>query len=246
LLERGWAIDMKRILDPTPYVGRDPREIPAYRFAEAAHYLQMPKATLRAWALGQGSFRPVLRLPEPLTPSGPRLLCFMNLVELHVLEALRREHRVPLPQVRKALRFLGHEFPDYLRPLAEIDLLTDGLDVFVEHYADLINASKDGQRALREVLEKHLLRVERDETGLAARLFPFTRKRDLDSPKSVVIDPAVGFGRPTLIGTGIPTSVLAERWKAGESMDELAEEYRRTPQDIQEALRWEFPSGVAA
>jgi hypothetical protein len=29
-------------------------------------------------------------------------------------------------------------------------------------------------------------------------------------------------------------------------MDELAEEYRRTPQDIQEALRWEFPSGVAA
>ena len=98
---------MKRVLDPAPYVGRDPRDIPAYRFAEAAHYLQMPKATLRAWALGQGNFRPVLQLPEPATRSGPRLLCFMNLVELHVLDALRREHQVPLPQVRKALRFLG-------------------------------------------------------------------------------------------------------------------------------------------
>ena len=237
---------MKRVLDPAPYVGRDPRDIPAYRFAEAAHYLQMPKATLRAWALGQGNFRPVLQLPEPATRSGPRLLCFMNLVELHVLDALRREHQVPLPQVRKALRFLGREFPHHRRPLAEIDLLTDGLDLFVEHYAELINASQDGQRALREVLEKHLLRVERDAKGLAARLFPFTRKRDLDSPKSVVIDPAVGFGRPTLIGTGIPTGVLAERWKAGESIDELAEEYRRTPEDIQEALRWEFPAGIAA
>lgn len=71
LLERGLAIDMKRVLDPTPYVGRDPRDIPAYRFAEAAHYLQMPKATLRAWALGQGNFRPVLQLPEPVTVQAP-------------------------------------------------------------------------------------------------------------------------------------------------------------------------------
>jgi uncharacterized protein (DUF433 family) len=237
---------MKKILDPTPYVGRDAREVPAYRFVEAAHYLQMPKATLRAWALGQGNFRAVLQLPERHPRSGPPLLCFMNLVELHVLDALRRQHRVPLPQVRKALRFLAREFPDHRRPLAEIDLLTDGLDLFVEHYAELVNASRDGQKAMREMLEKHLRRVERDQQGLAARLFPFTTKRDLDSPKVVVIDPAVGFGRPTLIGTGIPTGVLAERWKAGETIDELAEEYRRTPEDIQDALRWEFPAGIAA
>jgi len=55
-----------------------------------------------------------------------------------------------------------------------------------------------------------------------------------------------GVSEPTLIGTGIPTGVLAERWKAGESIDELAEEYRRTPEDIQDALRWEFPAGIAA
>lgn len=237
---------MKRVYDPTPYIGRDPREIPAYRFVEAAHYLQMPKATLRAWALGQGNFRAVLTLPQRPARSGPQLLCFMNLVELHVLDALRREHRVPLPQVRKALRFLAREFPNHKRPLAEIDLLTDGLDLFVERYAELVNASKDGQKAMREMLERHLRRVERDEQGIAARLYPFTTKRDLDSPKVVVIDPAIGFGRPTLIPTGIPTGVLAERWKAGESIDELAEEYRRTPNDIQEALRWEFPTGLAA
>jgi uncharacterized protein (DUF433 family) len=239
-------VAVKKILVATQYVGRDPREIPAYRFVEAAHYLQMPKATLRAWALGQGNFKPVLHLPEQSADSGPQLLCFMNLVELHVLDALRREHRVPLPQVRKALRFLEREFPNHRRPLAEIDLLTDGLDLFVERYAKLVNASRDGQTALRELLEKHLLRVERDERGLATRLFPFTSRRNLDSPKVVVIDPGVGFGRPTLIGTGIPTGILAERWKAGESIEELAEEYRRTPQAIQEALRWEFPTGIAA
>ena len=72
--------------------------------------------------------------------------------------------------------------------------------------------------------EAHLRRIERDTKGLPVKLFPFTRKRYPDEPKAVVIDPYVSFGRPILVGTGIATAVLAERYKAGESIDELAEE----------------------
>ena len=56
----------------------------------------------------------------------------------------------------------------------------------------------------------------------------------------MVIDPHVSFGRPVLVGTGIPTAVIAERYKAGESIDELAGDYGRGPSEIEEAIRCEL------
>lgn len=35
------------------YGGRDPIDIPAYAVAEAAHHLQLPKATVRSWVAGR-------------------------------------------------------------------------------------------------------------------------------------------------------------------------------------------------
>ncbi len=56
----------------------------------------------------------------------------------------------------------------------------------------------------------------------------------------VVINPYVGFGRPVISGTGIPTVVIAERWKAGESFDSLMEDYGLEKEKIEEAIRCEF------
>jgi uncharacterized protein (DUF433 family) len=43
-----------------------------------------------------------------------------------------------------------------------------------------------------------------------------------------------------LAGTGIPTAIVAERYKAGESIDELAEDYGRSRKEIEEAIRCEL------
>ena len=95
--------------------------------------------------------------------------------------------------------------------------------------------------AIQEVLQAHLHRIDRDFRGIPVRLYPFTRKRDLqEEPRTVVIDPHVSFGRPVLAGTGIPTAVIAERYKAGESMDDLAEDYGRRRLEIEEAIRCEL------
>src|SRR6185436_18995088 len=85
----------------------DPREAPAYALSEAAHYLDIPRATLRAWCLGQQYvrdgetrlFRPVLHIAD----SRRGVLSFFNLIEAHVLDALRRRHEVSLQKVRRAL-----------------------------------------------------------------------------------------------------------------------------------------------
>ncbi len=122
--------------------------------------------------------------------------------------------------MRTALDYFEQEFK-LPHPLVRVEFQTEGVDLFLNEVEKLINASRFGQLPIRQTLEDYLKRIERDETGLAAKLFPFTRSEEKeDDPKIVVIDPRVSFGRPVLVGTGISTAILAERYKAGDSIDE--------------------------
>ena len=46
-------------------------------------------------------------------------------------------------------------------------------------------------------------------------------------------------------GSGIPTTIIAERYKAGESVDELADDYGRKRLEIEEAIRCELDERAA-
>ena len=65
------------------------------------------------------------------------------------------------------------------------------------------------------------------------------------SPRLVVIDPRVAFGRPTLSGTGVTTLSIAERFDAGESIEALAVDYGRTRDEVEEAIRCELTRDAA-
>ena len=56
----------------------------------------------------------------------------------------------------------------------------------------------------------------------------------------VVIDPTLSAGRPVITGTGLATEVIAERYKAGETVAELAKDYDRKEAEIEEAIRCEL------
>jgi uncharacterized protein (DUF433 family) len=96
-------------------------------------------------------------------------------------------------------------------------------------------AEMDRTRLLK-LITLHQTRVEMKD-GIPVRLFPFSRDPGPDAPRVIVIDPDIRFGRPTV--KGAPTDVLAERWRAGDSSPELAEDYGLTPDEIDEALRFE-------
>ena len=90
----------------------------------------------------------------------------------------------------------------------------------------------------------YLKRIERDSKGLPIKLYPFTRDTESDSPpksdpRVVVMNPAISFGRPVIAGTGIPVSSIYERYKAGDSVAELAQDFRLGTSDIEEAIRCE-------
>ncbi len=221
----------------------DLREQPAYTIGEAAHYLNMPQATTRYWATGQGQYPSLITV----TDHRPTLLSFLNLIELHVLAAIRREHTVPMPKVRAAIKWLEKNTADPAdkkHPLISKQLDTDGLDLFVEHYGKLVNISQDGQIAMREVMSAALKRIERDPHGIPIRLFPFTRSSIANAPAMVVIDPRLSAGRPVIAGTGLATEIIAERYKAGESVSELVRDYERSVGEIEEAIRCELQAAA--
>lgn len=161
--------------------------------------------------------------------------------ELHLLGVIRRHHRVNLPQVRGALEFVRGRL-GVPRPLATVRFRTNGVDLFVEHAGELLNVSRDGQQALRQGFERALARIDFGSTGAPVLLFPLTREPGMeiaDQPKAVLVDPLRSFGRPVLASVYVRTEVIVERFRAGDSIAEMASDFDASAADIEEALRFE-------
>jgi uncharacterized protein (DUF433 family) len=228
----------------------DPREVPTYTLREAAHYLSIPVATVRAWVKGTSythsdgtrrNFQKVIELPDRYLT----LLSFYNLAEAHVLRALREVHRIDLQKIRKALDFVRRE-RGWKRPLIQAQFKTDGVGLFIEQLGKLVDASADGQLVMTDIVSAHLERLDW-EGNFAARLYPFTRlTTDRHAPRSVMIDPTRSFGRPVLADLGIATSEIAERYKAGDSIKLLMKDFGGSQTDIEEAIRCELQIAAAA
>lgn len=221
------------------YGGRDPRHLAAYTVAEASRYVRVPPGTLHRW------LHPEVGL---IVPDEPPFMSFTNLVEAHVLAAMRRAHRVSMPRIRRALDYVRTRL-DVERPLVESQFETDGIDLFLQELGALVNVSRGGQFASREMLDAHLSRIERDKAGIAWRLYPFVRSDTSAEamntmPKIVAIDPRVAFGRPVIAGTGIRVEHLAARYLAGDSIDELAHDYDLPPAKVEEAIRASLPAAA--
>jgi uncharacterized protein (DUF433 family) len=221
------------------YGGRDPRDVPMYRLAEAAELLRVPASTLRSWTKGQDykvqgrkrRFHPPIPLDE-----GQELLTFYNLVEAFVLSSMRRDFHVELGVVRQSVDFVRTKM-GVKRPLLTKDFYTDGVSLLVEEWGRLVDASKEGQVAMREVVATSLRRIDRDTAGIVARLYPWRR-----SPKEervIELDPARALGRAVLIGTSISIDVLKARRRAGDSVKRLARDYAVDESKVAAAVEWD-------
>lgn len=219
-----------------------PNDLARYSRAEAARYLHISPSTLRSWVLGrpypvadgERYSQGLVQLPD----SRDDRLSFSNLIEAYVLLALRKQFRVKMREVRQAL--------DYARKHLRIErvLLSPQLRVmrgsmFWLHLDQLIDLGKGGQEAMPEILAAYLERIEWEPDGGPARIFPFSRPEALSSPRLVKIDPLLAFGRPVLERRAVTTAVIAERFKVGESIGEIAQDYDLQASEVEEALRYE-------
>jgi uncharacterized protein (DUF433 family) len=219
------------------YGGKDPREIPAYSFREVALSIGVPASTVRAWCVGQSNFRSLLHLPAD------DALSFFNLIEMQVIAELRREHKVSMSRVRAALQFLADHVP-VRHPLVEKELsVTPNQRVYIVHDGRYIDISSGGQWPLDAVVRSLLRRVTRGRKGIVS-FFPrvaVPKQVPIDASEyaPIVVDPEICFGRPVIAGTGIPTDVIADRRRGGDSVKTIAEDYDLAEDKIAAALTFE-------
>ena len=215
------------------FYGGDPRLLPLYSVGEVSHHLGLASSTVRSWVKDRGEPKPFERVVIPADGKGS-MLSFQNLIEIHVLSSLRG-YDIPLPKVRDAIGYLRLTF-DTEHPLADIELHTDRNDIFVRYLGGLVSLTTHGQVAIEPVVERYLQRIERSD-GVLARLYPFVGPEVAARP--VAIDPLRKFGRPYLVGVGVETVSIANRFHGGDSVEDLALDYGATPELILHALRFE-------
>jgi uncharacterized protein (DUF433 family) len=211
-------------------------EMPNYSPMEAVRYFHIPSSTLAYWT------------EEPnqlvvLASQSPRLFSFKNLVELYVLEGLRKIHGVHTSRIRSAVEFLWRNEKSR-HPLADYDIRTEGKNVVLYKKGKPLNASLWGQYEMEEIMGGYLHRIERDPHGIAQRIFPYTKREQLANreqpPQIVEINPAVCFGLPVLKDSRLTTGFLATRFRGGDSVPAIAKSYGRSVAEIKEAIEWEI------
>jgi uncharacterized protein (DUF433 family) len=230
MVENGAEMALKKVIR----IGGDVREHPRYSLEDAAHYLRIPLSTMKAWCRGQHYRRShtgrTVHFSPILVPASPSqgLLSFYNLAEAHVLRATR-DRSIPLSNVRRALEYIREQIPTSNHPLLSHEFSTYGKSVFIEHLGDTINATAHGQKAMRDLLEKYLHRIDRDNLGMPIQIYPM-------NTKYLAINPNLSSGQPVVKGTRIMASVLAARKNAGESYDDLVQDYGLTHSQIEHAI----------
>ncbi|HVA89557.1 MAG TPA: DUF433 domain-containing protein, partial [Chloroflexota bacterium] len=96
----------------------------------------------------------------------------------------------------------------------------------------VVSAGHPGQRAWRAAVETYVDQFDYDQ-HVALIWHPRGRFN------SIVIDPRISFGRPTIEGRGVPTEAIAARYAAGDNLEFLAYDFNLTQDQLKDALWFE-------
>lgn len=201
--------------------------------------LRMPPATLRNWLRDSERLIPVrdLREEDPLS--------FSNVVEASAIRTLTQRHGLRLKGIRNVVAYSRNEL-EINRPFLQKNLLAVPKELFLDEESGpkrLISLSEHGQLALKPLLSGHLERILFSDHDLPVRFFPFTRPAE--SPRMVAVDPRFSFGMPMTDRGHITTAVIYSRFTAGESLEDLSDDYGIPARFVEEALRYEVELGSA-
>lgn len=211
-----------------------------YSYPDVDRLVGLRSGTAKRWLEGYergGRFYdPVLR-PEP---TGGDVVTWGEMVEARLLAEFR-SREVPVQRLRPAIVQLRQEFGRYplahSRPFLDVDgrelVRIVQEQVGLERQLQLV-VVRNGQLVLAESAQRFSTAVEYID-HVVGRIKP-----DMRTP-GVVMDPSRAFGQPAV--RNVRTESLAEDYRAGTSRDELADLYDLTPNQVDEAIRFELIAG---
>lgn len=223
---------------------------------EAARLAQIDPCTARRWAEGYPfTYKGEKRISHGVMPlaleriGGHRDLTFAELLTLRLVKAFKAAG-LALPTIKRVAERAASDY-GLAMPFVSRMFHTDGRKVFIELQQE--PAANDepaitererklievltGQHQFAEVVEPSLFANVDWQDDLASRWWP------LGKSCAVILDPQVVFGAPHIEGTRVPTEVIAAAVRAegggGAAIQAVAEWHHLTPQQIQDAVRFE-------
>ncbi|WP_448502816.1 DUF433 domain-containing protein [Sphingomonas sp.] len=200
-------------------------ELPNYEVREAGKYASISSATVARWhrntTLGE-------RTPHTK-------LSYLQLIELAVAAACKKAG-MKLADIRTARAYFAGAFKTE-HPFATVQLMTDGIDLAAKAGAELLIGNKRGQLAWNHIIGDRFKEFKYED-GLATRW----HVAGVDS--DIVIDPRVRFGAPSV--SGVPTWAVKGRWEAGESLEDIADDFSLLEAQVSAALKFEGVDTSAA
>ncbi len=181
-----------------------------------------------------GFFVPVLDRPA----TSDARLSFFNLVEAHIIRALRLVHEVTLSTIRDALAIAEQDL-GITRLLLDPQLKTSAKQLFLDRYTHILELSRSQQLAMRTILEQYLERIEYDSSKLPSEFFPLEKLPQNAGQKVILIAPFISFGRPIIRRVGVSTRAVAQRLDSGESPEEVMRDYNLGEAELEEAILFE-------
>jgi uncharacterized protein (DUF433 family) len=197
----------------------DIRESPRYAVGAASRLIGLGPWRVRRWLQGYdyryvagpyqqkkvGHMGPVIRRDTEATSYAS----FLELLDLLFVKQFLN-HGIPLQRLRRALTEAGELLGT--THFARETFFTDGRKIYLQvkdNAEALLELLSRGQWVIGPVIRElaHQIDFEKPD-GLALRWYP-------QGPKGlVVVDPAVAFGRPSIVGKGVPTSTVYDLFVA--------------------------------
>ncbi len=217
----------------------------AYTIAQAAVLADASRATIRNWLYGyqadEYELMPVFGGRERPGESAAPAVSFLELAELIVVARYRRL-KIRLNRIRRAHEFARREWNlDY--PFASINLTSLGGHILHRFEQEepgpgkFVVLSAPEQYVLPGIVRDELSHFDFEESDpegtdpFALRWYPYGRT------VPVVVDPRFAGGRPTIAGRGVTIEIIRRRWKAGESFEAIARDFRLKPPVVEAVLQ---------
>lgn len=199
--------------------------VPFYKVSEAARYADSTVQTVGRWS----------KLNVISQRESRAELTYLQLIEVAVVAAMRKAN-IKLHKIKAAHDYFGKVLQSEY-PFAEYRFKAVGGEIGMDFQqidpASGINKiiKSGGQLGWSDILKPLLREFVYEDEGIAVRW----HVAGLDSP--ILIDPQIAFGAPQV--KGIATWSLRGRYDAGESVEDIGEDFGLDPNDVVSALTFE-------
>ena len=214
-----------------------------YTFGEAARLTHIQPAKLRRWLRGynykhkgETCFSDPLWQPE-IAHCGLEGISFHDLLEVRFVDAFVCAG-VSLPVIRRVAQN-AKEVYGSAYPFTQRRFRTDGKTIFEAA------VKESGEPELLDLLKRQYAFEQIIGSSLYAGIdFDGAEQRALRwypiaKSKSVVLDPAVAFGKPIVADCGIRTDILYSAFQAEQSKQRVARQFEVPVQAVDAAIRFE-------